>query len=63
MTGEQYTYMKAIELIGDWVSYLEDVRKESEESGLKESEPTEMIEFFEQQIRSIILAVPPSGEA
>jgi hypothetical protein len=63
MTGEQYTYLKAIELMGDWVSYLEDVRTESEESGLEEPEPTEMIEFFEQQIRSIVLAIPPSGEA
>ena len=63
MTGEQYTYQKAIELMGDWVSFLKDVRTESEESGLEEPEPTEMIEFFEQQIRSIVLAIPPSGEA
>ena len=48
MTGEQYTYLKAIELMGDWVSFLKDVRTESEESGLEEPEPTEMIEFFEQ---------------
>ena len=46
MTGEQYTYLKAIELMGDWVSFLKDVRTESEESGLEEPEPTEMIEFF-----------------
>lgn len=63
MTGEQYTYLKAIELMGDWVSFLKDVRTESEESGLEEPESTEMIEFFEQQIRSIVLAIPPSGEA
>jgi len=63
MVEEQYTFLKAIELMGDWVAYLEDVRRESEEAGLEESEPAEMIEFFERQIRAIVLAMPPSGEA
>jgi hypothetical protein len=58
MTTEYFVYTSAITLMGDWIAYLEDTSQEGDET-----EPAEMIEFFQNQIKSIMLAMPTMAEA
>ena len=58
MTTEYFVYTSAITLMGDWIAYLEDASKEGDEA-----EPDEMIKFFQNQIESIMHAMPTIAEA
>ena len=58
MTTEYFVYTSAITLMGDWIAYLEDASQEGDET-----EPAEMIEFVQNQIKSIMLAMPTMAEA
>jgi hypothetical protein len=48
---------QAITQLEDWIIYLQDVKEPGED------EADEMIAFLQAQLESIILALPPVGEA